>query len=137
MIYEYSCGSVVFRNIDGKTKYLVIKQKHGNHYGFPKGHVEENETKIETAMREVFEETGIKIDIADKKCFVAINYSPFPNVMKEVTYFLGEALNNSIVIQECEIDEVYWLDEEEVLNILTFENDKNVFMKLKECKTNK
>ena len=50
-----SCGIIVF---DDQEKVLMVKHKEG-HYGFPKGHVEEGETKEEiTAHREVLEETN-------------------------------------------------------------------------------
>ena len=50
---EKSCGIIVFDN----DKVLVVKHLDG-HYGFPKGHVENNETEEETAIREVKEETN-------------------------------------------------------------------------------
>lgn len=39
MIYEKSCGAVVFTKIDSEIKYLLVSNKEGI-YGFPKGHVE-------------------------------------------------------------------------------------------------
>ena len=41
---EKSCGIIVF---DDKNRVLMVKHKEG-HYGFPKGHVEPNETENET-----------------------------------------------------------------------------------------
>ena len=49
---EKSCGCIIIN----KNKVLLIKQTKG-HWGFPKGHVEKDETEIETAIREVKEET--------------------------------------------------------------------------------
>ena len=46
------------------NKVLLIKQTKG-HWGFPKGHVEKNETEIETAIREVKEETNNSDDHFD------------------------------------------------------------------------
>ena len=43
---EKSCGIVVFDH----DKVLVVRMLDG-HYGFPKGHVEENETEEETAIK--------------------------------------------------------------------------------------
>ena len=51
---EKSCGCIIIN----KNKVLLIKQTKG-HWGFPKGHVEKDETEIETAIREVKEETNI------------------------------------------------------------------------------
>ena len=61
MNHEYSAGAVVFKRERGKLKYLLIKSFTGV-FGFPKGHIEAGETEQEAAVREVFEETGIKAE---------------------------------------------------------------------------
>ena len=60
--YEKSCGAVVFTRIDNNIKYLLIQNLEGV-YGFPKGHVEDGESETQTAIREVFEEVGLKIKL--------------------------------------------------------------------------
>ena len=61
--FEKSVGAVIFRREDGNIKFLLLnygKTKSGKyHWGFAKGHMEENETEEETMRREVLEETGI------------------------------------------------------------------------------
>ena len=52
MRYIKSCGFVVYKEINDKRLYLIIRTSNGE-YGFPKGHVEENETEHETAIREL------------------------------------------------------------------------------------
>lgn len=56
-------------------KYLLVKGFTGK-WSFPKGHREKNETPIDCAKREIYEETGIKIDnFQDKKAiFVSLYY---------------------------------------------------------------
>ena len=55
-VKEKSCGCIIIEN----KKVLLVQQKKGR-WGFPKGHVENNETEKETALREVKEETNNKI----------------------------------------------------------------------------
>lgn len=131
MINEYSCGGLVYRFNDQtkEIEYLIIKQVNGRHYGFPKGHMEENETKAETAYREILEETGIKTVIDINKNAV-IYYEPKPGIKKEVTYFLAKALTFNITYQHSEITEASWLTKNKVLEILTFQNDLNIFNEL-------
>jgi mRNA-decapping enzyme subunit 2 len=56
-------------------KYLLVKGFTGK-WSFPKGHRENNESPIDCAIREIYEETGIKInDIQNKKAvFVSLYY---------------------------------------------------------------
>lgn len=130
MINEFSCGAVVYKVEENETKYLIIKQRYTNHYGFPKGHMEKNETKEETAIREVLEETGINVELNVNR-FEVIYYEPRPNIKKEVTYFLAKAINYNAIYQVEEVLEVLWLNEIDVLKILTYDNDKEIFNKLK------
>ena len=59
-IREKSCGAVVFTNDSGQRKYLIIKSLNGI-YGFPKGHIEINETELEAAKREILEELKLSV----------------------------------------------------------------------------
>ncbi|HBB03954.1 TPA: hypothetical protein DCZ39_03570 [Patescibacteria group bacterium] len=38
-------------------EFLIIQQKQGSHWFFPKGHIEDNESEEQTALREIYEET--------------------------------------------------------------------------------
>jgi bis(5'-nucleosidyl)-tetraphosphatase len=60
---EKSVGAVLFRVVRNDqqreaVEYLLIRYPHG-HWEFPRGHVENGETEVQTAFREVEEETGI------------------------------------------------------------------------------
>jgi 8-oxo-dGTP pyrophosphatase MutT (NUDIX family) len=55
---ETSAGGVVFRMEDGRPMFLLIRDSYRN-WGFPKGHLEENEAAERAALREVEEETGL------------------------------------------------------------------------------
>ena len=133
MLREKSCGAVVFRNvIDSrgaqKRFVLMIKQRTGSHFSFPKGHVESGESEIQTAEREVFEETSVKIRITENFRSV-VNYCPRPGTFKEVVYFVAETDICDILPQEGEISEVKWVDVNKAESILAHANDRRVFVK--------
>ena len=48
----------MFRRINEEYRFLLIKNRRSNNWGFPKGHIEKGETEVATAKREVLEETG-------------------------------------------------------------------------------
>ena len=124
MKYEKSCGAVVF---DG-DKILVIQQAEG-HWGFPKGHVEEGETEVETAIREIKEETNVDVEIDEKFRYVE-TYSPKEGVEKDVVFFIAKKLGGENIAQEEEVQNIVWVNWEEAMELLTFESSKNVLRKV-------
>lgn len=56
--HEYSSGAALFCRKDGQHYYVVVTELSGNS-GLPKGHIEPGESKEETALREIWEETGL------------------------------------------------------------------------------
>ena len=58
MKQEKSCGAIILRKQNKTIETLLVKHTKG-HWAFAKGHVEENETEEETALREIKEETGL------------------------------------------------------------------------------
>ena len=124
MIKEKACGTII---IDGK-KVLIIKQKQG-FYGFPKGHMEENETEIETAIRETKEETNLDVLVDETKRY-STNYVIENKIDKEVVYYLAKPLNSNIIKQESEIKDILWVDIDKVVDILTFDNLKELWGKV-------
>lgn len=124
-LYESSCGAVVFRDIRGEVRYLLIKNRRSAHWGFPKGHIEPGETKEETACREVLEETGIHTNIIDG--FESVSkYKIRDRIEKIVFIFVGTTKDTSTIIQTDEIEDYIWLNYEKAMNLLKFENDKNI-----------
>ena len=64
IIIEKSCGAVVFTKENNDLNYIIIRSLE-SFCGFPKGHVEGTESDIQTALREVKEETGLSVNIVD------------------------------------------------------------------------
>lgn len=107
------CGIILY-DIQNK-KYFLVKGKKSNKWGFPKGHMEEGESEIDTARREFYEETGYNLPFSssmDKKYIVKNNI-----------YFIViiEHFNDLIQISEeipdkNEIQELKWLSINDILS---------------------
>jgi len=123
--YENSCGAIVFN--ENTEKVLLVKMHNGN-WGFPKGHIESNETKEETAIREVFEETNIKIKIIPN-FEREIKYIPNENTIKKVTFFAGITQEENVIVETHEIEDFKWCTYEEALKSVTYKLQKDVLEK--------
>lgn len=126
MLKEKSCGAVIYKIENNKVFYLLSKMSLG-HTSLTKGHVEPGETELETAKREIFEETNLKTEI-DTNFRKVITYSPKNDVIKDVIFFVAKT-GEEIIPEDKHDDEVidfYWLDFDEALQKLTFESDKDV-----------
>ena len=106
MNYEFSCGAVVFTRIGGEPHYVLIRAKdqpEGCH-GFPKGHMEAGETEEQTALREIYEEVGLRVRLLEG--FRAVTEYPLPcppDTRKRVVFFLAEYEDQQITVQESEL----------------------------------
>lgn len=127
---EKSCGALVYRKYHGNTEILLIKHINSGHWSFPKGHVEGNETEVETAMREIKEETGIDV-IIDQSFREIVTYSPRRDTHKEVVYFIAKAKNTDYTPQEDEIADIKWVEIGRAGSVLAYENDKSIVNKAK------
>ena len=130
MTYEKSCGALVYRRFHGNTELLLIKHANGGHWSFPKGHVEEGETEIETALREIKEETDVDV-IIDPTFREVVTYSPKKDTQKDVIYFIARATTFDYTPQEEEVSQVKWVEINRAQSFLTYDNDKQLVNKAK------
>lgn len=127
MITERSCGAVVFTREKGTVKYVIIQSKEG-FYGFPKGHMEGAETETETALREIREETGLKVVLLDG--FRTEDCHPFTRNgqtrMKNIVYFLAEYADQIPCAQETELNSIHLMDFEMAMKAFQFESSRRI-----------
>ena len=108
----------------------MIKASNGD-YGFPKGHVEKDETEKQTAIREVKEETNIDI-VIDSDTKYCLSYLVHNKIPKDVVYFLAHPINTcDLIPQQGEIDQVMWVDIDKVEDILEYEDVKEMWQQIK------
>lgn len=128
MKHEKSCGALIFHEDGEQSLLLLIKHRNGGHWSFPKGHVEAGETEVETALREISEETGLQVNLTTD-FRESVFYSPTSGVTKEVIYFLARSDTTTLVLQEEEVGQGIWVDVPRALTLVTYDNDRQLIQK--------
>lgn len=129
---EESFGIIPLKQEGKEWSFFLILHKNGNHWGFPKGKREVEETPLESAARELFEETGLKIErlLTDVPIFEKYIFSrKGKQVEKSVTYFPA-LVSGEVLLQEQEVREGGWFPYEQALKRLTFQEARNLCKQL-------
>ena len=93
---EISAGAIVYTKQNDQIRYLLIQDFHDN-YGFPKGHLEKDETLAQAAVREIREEFDADIRVKEFLCTVEHEYDSFYLVMD---CFICELLDEKLVLHD-------------------------------------
>jgi 8-oxo-dGTP pyrophosphatase MutT (NUDIX family) len=134
MVQERSAGAVLFSQdrTAGKIEYLLLNYTAG-HWDFPKGNIENGEDEIQTARREIQEETGIESVEFLKGFRSKIEYSYRRNqrlIRKEVTFFVARTCIRDIKLSN-EHNGYSWLGYDAALALITYGNAKKVLIEAK------
>ncbi|MBA4337130.1 diadenosine tetraphosphate hydrolase [bacterium] len=134
MIHEKSCGVVVYHIAKSGIAEILLLHYPEGHWDFPKGHVEEGEEELDTALRELEEETGIndaEIIGGFKEKMHYFFTKREGTVSKTVWFFLAESKHKNVKISHEHVD-FEWLPYKEALERLTFENARAILKKAKQ-----
>lgn len=105
--FEKSCGVLPYRDVNGQREFLLVFETYSKCWSLPKGHIEAGETDIETALRELKEETGLNAKLDTSRC-ASIDYPISSFARKEVAFYLGE-VNGEPKVRNGEIDKFKWV----------------------------
>jgi 8-oxo-dGTP pyrophosphatase MutT (NUDIX family) len=126
---EVSAGGIVFRRVPGEgARYLLIRDSYNN-WGFPKGHLEGNESPAQAAIRETAEETGLDHLVLHGPIRVIDWHFRFRgrHIHKYCHFFLFESSEGEVCPQVDEgITACQWRPLSEALEILSYDNARGV-----------
>lgn len=126
---EVSAGGIVFRRVAGEgARYLLIRDSYNN-WGFPKGHLERDESPAEAAKRETAEETGLDHLVLQGPIRVIDWHFRFRgrHIHKYCHFFLFESPDGEPCPQVDEgITACQWRPLGEALDILSYDNARGV-----------
>ncbi len=130
---DFAAGGIVLVN----KKVLLVKNRLRKEYeknyssgfwGFPKGHLEEGETPLKAAEREVFEETGFEVKCVSDKPIAESRYSIeyAETIHKTVWFYEMRVIKEFVKEPDNEIEEIAIVPEKKALELLTYEEDKKI-----------
>jgi len=129
-IKEISAGGVIYRQADDGYYFVLILDAYDK-WTFPKGKVENDDSLEVNALRELKEETGlIELKVIDYLGETQVkvhkpNEKPYRKLIK---YFLIESHSTDIIVpQVTELKDVRWYSQSEALEILGYDNAKDIF----------
>ncbi len=127
-----SCMGVVIYT--DKTIYVAVLKDKDNNWVLPKGHLKKNETYIEAAIREVFEETNIKLNKENLICKIGeFNYfSELENSDKNIKVYLfkTDKMQKIIPLEKENFIEGKWLTLENAINKIKYQEQKDLLEKV-------
>ncbi len=110
--FEKSCGVLPWRMNNGQREFLLVFESFSKCWSLPKGHMEAGETEVQTALRELQEETGLTAQL-DTSRSAAIEYPISDVARKQVVFYLGQVIGEPTV-RAGEIDKCKWVTAEEL-----------------------
>ncbi len=124
----FAAGGVVWRVVDGKLRILVIHRTAYADVTLPKGKVDPGETLAETAVREIFEETGIAVHLGIP---VGVSrYRMAKGRQKIVHYWAAEATDKAIrasaFVPNKEIAAIEWVSPRKARGYLSYPVDVEI-----------
>ena len=122
----FARGAIVYTIINKMVYYIIVKNKK-DVYGFPKGLAENEESELETALREIHEETSLNVEIDTSFRKVLEYIQPEYNRIKYVTYFLGKYENQEFKLQEEELKGIFLLSFDEAKQLIKEKNTLELF----------
>lgn len=124
----YAAGGVVWRVVDGKLSILLIHRTAYRDLTLPKGKVDPGETLAETAVREIFEETGIRVSLGIP---VGVSRYRMPNKRQKIVHYWSAeatevAIRASAFVPNREIAALEWMSPKKAIKRLSYPVDVEI-----------
>ena len=132
---HFTATGIVFNS---ENKILMVHHNKLQVWLPPGGHIDENELPDDAVIREIFEETGVKVEIVPNTHDLGFIdgckelETPFITLLEDIEgngthnhidmVYICEALNENLEPQNSEVHDIGWFTYEEIKELTTFDN---------------
>lgn len=130
MNHTLTAGGVV---VNKKGLVLIVSQN-GNSWSLPKGHIDGGEDKLQAAVREIYEESGIrglklvKEFPSYQRYKIGLNGGEDKSELKTIYMFLFTTDEEDLKPIDPTNPEARWVEKDKVADLLTHKKDKEFFL---------
>jgi 8-oxo-dGTP pyrophosphatase MutT (NUDIX family) len=132
MEFEESFGIIAIKVIKDKYYTFLVKLKSGHHIGFPKGHAASLEKPLDSAIRELKEETNLDFVALLQDNPLAEEYQIKKGasfIQKKVYYYIAE-VSGKVILDKNEILDGFWIEIEKAIDKITYNPSKEIAKKV-------
>ncbi len=130
MNHTFTAGGIVLN----KSRLVLVVSQNGNSWSLPKGHIDEGEDKLQAAVREIYEESGIrglkliKEFPSYQRHRIGLDGGEDKSELKTIYMFLFKTEQEDLKPIDPTNPEAKWIEKEKVADLLTHRKDKEFFL---------
>ena len=134
IVREPTAGGVVFRHAHSGDLEILLIQDSKNRWTIPKGHIEEGETAVQTARREIGEEAGLHdVDMLGWLGKIHFRYRRIDKLVLMTTqiYLVRVRTSGEEIEKEDWMNGIKWFSFNEALDLIEYEDIAKLMLKAK------
>lgn len=134
IVREPTSGGIVFRHAELSELEILLIQDSKNRWTIPKGHIEEGETAVQTARREIGEEAGLHdVDMLGWLGKIHFRYRRVEKLVLMTTqiYLVRVRTSGDEIEKEEWMNGIRWFPFNEALDLIEYEDIAKLMLKAK------
>ena len=118
-----AAGALVWRASQTGPEIVLVHRPRYDDWSYPKGKAKRGEHVLQTATREIAEETGLRVTLGRR---LTESVYQVDGRTKQVSYWAARCLESAGFVPDDEVDEVTWLRPAQVADQLSYQRDRTL-----------